>query len=155
MNKILIKICSHPIISWVFCDPPISDENILWPPAFSCPPPPPPPHLEENDSPGPWRFWWTTYCWIMKKKMKKFCAPLPRFWWPPIRKKMIGSLPESLGVRGQPPPPPKKRGVVVKEMTWQPWPVKKQNGRAHGWTNTRSCEWISGIWEISWGSCCY
>ena len=42
-EQIFIKICSHPIIS---CDPPISHEKILWPPAFSWPP-----YLEENDSP--------------------------------------------------------------------------------------------------------
>ena len=47
LNKIFIKICSHPIISWFFYDPPISHEKILWPQLFHCPPP----HLEENDSP--------------------------------------------------------------------------------------------------------
>ena len=46
LNKIFIKICSHPIISWFF-DPPISHEKILWPPSFFMPPP----HLEGNDSP--------------------------------------------------------------------------------------------------------
>ena len=45
-NKIFIEICSHPIISWFFYYPPISHENILWPPAFSWPP-----YSEDNDSP--------------------------------------------------------------------------------------------------------
>ena len=47
LNKIFIKICSHPKISWFFCDPPISHEKIVTPPAFSWPPP----YSEENDSP--------------------------------------------------------------------------------------------------------
>ena len=47
LNKIFIKICSHPKISWLFLWPPISLEKILWPPAFSWPPP----YSEENDSP--------------------------------------------------------------------------------------------------------
>ena len=46
LNKIFIKICNHPIISWFFCDPPISHEKILWPPVFSWPP-----YSEETDSP--------------------------------------------------------------------------------------------------------
>ena len=45
-NKIFIKICSHPIISWFFVWPPNFHEKILWPPAFSWPP-----YSEENDSP--------------------------------------------------------------------------------------------------------
>ena len=39
LNKIFIKICSHPKISWFFCDPPISHEKILWPPSFFMAPP--------------------------------------------------------------------------------------------------------------------
>ena len=46
LNKIFIKICSHPIISWFFVTTTISCEKILWPPAFSWPP-----YLEENDTP--------------------------------------------------------------------------------------------------------
>ena len=40
LNKIFIKICSHPIISWFFLWPPISHEKILWTPSFSMPPHP-------------------------------------------------------------------------------------------------------------------
>ena len=39
IEQILIKICSHPIISWFFCDPPISHEKILWPPQLFHDPP--------------------------------------------------------------------------------------------------------------------
>ena len=46
LNKIFIKICSHPKISSFFCDPPIYHEQILWPPTFFMAP-----YSEENDSP--------------------------------------------------------------------------------------------------------
>ena len=46
LNKIFIKICSHPIICWFFCDPPISHEKNLWLPSFFMAP-----YSEENDSP--------------------------------------------------------------------------------------------------------
>ena len=38
LNKIFIKICSLPIISWFFVTPPISHEKILWTPSFFMPP---------------------------------------------------------------------------------------------------------------------
>ena len=45
LNKIFIKICSHPKISCV--TPPISHEKILWSPQLFHAPP----YSEENDSP--------------------------------------------------------------------------------------------------------
>ena len=47
LNKIFIKICSHPKNLLIFCDPPISHEKILWPPQLFHGPP----YSEENDSP--------------------------------------------------------------------------------------------------------
>ena len=46
LNKIFIKICSHPKISWFCCDTPISHEKFLWPPSFFMAP-----YSEENDRP--------------------------------------------------------------------------------------------------------
>ena len=47
LNKIFIKICSHPIISWFFVTPPyFSWKNSVTPQLFHDPP-----HSEENDSP--------------------------------------------------------------------------------------------------------
>ena len=54
LNKIFSKICRNPIISWFLCDPPISHEKILWPPAFSCPPPIRKKMIAPLISPGIW-----------------------------------------------------------------------------------------------------
>ena len=48
LNKIFIKICSHPIISWFFCDPPLFLMKKFYNPQLFHDPPP---HSEENDSP--------------------------------------------------------------------------------------------------------
>ena len=45
LNKIFIKLCSHPIISWFFCDPLFLIKKFCSPPIFSWPP-----YSEENDS---------------------------------------------------------------------------------------------------------
>ena len=63
LNKIFIKICSHPIISWFFCDSPISHEKkILWPPAFSWPP-------IRKKMIAPLAKWYLSYGW----KQSKWC----------------------------------------------------------------------------------
>ena len=46
LNKIFIKICSHPIISWFFYDPLFLMKTFCDPQLFHDPP-----YSEENDSP--------------------------------------------------------------------------------------------------------
>ena len=67
LNKISSKICSHPIISWLFLWPPLFlMKKFCDPPAFSWPP-----YSEENDSP--------LKCYILIKTLSQSDIWLQRY----------------------------------------------------------------------------